>query len=138
MGVALFHIQLLQQKDTMNILLIDDQPEILDIYQRFFSGLGITNQTTARTCEEGYEKVAGTFFDVIITDFNTKSQKTGADVLREARARSSETDVIIISGEIDPETQRGIRRLGADATLPKPCKLERIIQVLRDLGRYFD
>lgn len=122
----------------LRILLVEDEEAILELFQRQLASIGMTNVKTVATCEEGIAVITGMTFDVVITDFNAGPEKTGADVLRAARLRHNATDVVIVTGQVDPNEQREIRRLGVDGFLAKPYKFERLVQILRDLGRYSD
>jgi len=71
--------------------------------------------------------------DILFLDL-TMPEVDGFAVLEAIRREDLPTMVIVVSGDIQPESQRRVAQLGAVAFLKKPVNSEELTTVLRDYG----
>jgi CheY-like chemotaxis protein len=117
-----------REKSMANILLIDDNPELRDILRKHLETHG-HRVTAARNGDEGLALLAGSGFDIVLTDI-LMPQRDGVEVLREAKRRWPDLPVIAISGGgwIGATELLGMaERLGADKVLQKPVRRDDLI-----------
>lgn len=111
-----------------HILLIDDSPTQLHVREMILRGAGfqVSIATTAETAL-GLLRVAGSKFDVIITD-HVLPGASGADFVRELRSADPGTPVIVVSGM--PDVQEEYDGLNA-VIRQKPLAPEELIDLVR-------
>ncbi len=73
--------------------------------------------------------------EVVLLDL-TMPVMDGFAVLEEIRAKDLPAIVIVISGDIQPEAEARVMKLGAVAFIKKPLDPAVLSQVLRDFGIY--
>ena len=80
----------------MRILLVDDEPDILDLMAIFLEKHGdiVVKSTSAGTA---IALLAGEFFDLVITDM-VMPVMSGMELIRHVQAKSHGTKIIAISG----------------------------------------
>ncbi len=71
--------------------------------------------------------------DILFLDL-TMPEMDGFDVLEAIRSEDLQTLVIVVSGDIQPESQRRVKQLGAVAFLKKPVNPDELCQVLEEYG----
>lgn len=123
-------------KDVMNILYIDDDTDLIDIYTRFFEDSDY-NLTTATSAEEGFEKALEVVPDLIISDVLLPGM-TGVDLCRKIRSenRLCDTIVMLVTG-MEAESSDIVDGFsaGADEYLLKPFSKEELFARLHALLR---
>jgi len=108
----------------MNILCIDDEPEILRILIQYLEMIGHTAQS-AIDGKEGW-KVFNSYqpgFDLIITDVRMPGM-TGLQFLEKLRKLGLDTPVVVISGHNDHEIAEADRQFGILKILAKPFSFD--------------
>jgi two-component system CheB/CheR fusion protein len=91
------------QNELKKILLIDDDPAVLDATQMLLSLLPGINIVTAASSAQAYAALAEGTPDLIVSDFHLNQQESGLDIIINARARSGKTiPALIISGDTGP------------------------------------
>ena len=112
------------------ILVIDDDPDILDILGEFLSqdGYRVTNLSDP---EEGLRQALSENFDLVITDL-AMDKLNGLELARKLKQKSPSTPVALITGwdSISPEE---IKQAGLDAIWPKPFKIKQILEQIKTL-----
>lgn len=105
----------------MNILIVEDNPELAVEVRDFLTGSGYICKI-ARNCEDALEEINSNDYDVMLLDFGLPDG-SGFDVLKSVRKTQSKMAVIIITarGELDDRIN-GLQ-LGADDYLTKPFAL---------------
>jgi len=73
--------------------------------------------------------------DILFLDLNMPIMD-GYEVLQAIKTRDLPTLVIVVSGDIQPEAQQRVRRLGAITLMRKPLKPEALHRLLVDFGLY--
>ncbi len=116
------------------ILLIDDDPQVLNIFKQYLSKAGHT-VTTACNGLQGMRLLARDSFDLIITDI-LMPECDGLELLRTLRTTPDRPRIIAISGGssfISPMLLLDLAgKLQADKILPKPLDYETLTQAVWD------
>lgn len=117
----------------MNILLIDDQPDLLKFLKRALSkqGHSITEALDGKQGWEIFLEQPNTF-DVIITDIEMPFMN-GVELLKRLRENDYHTPVIIMTGHEDIQFPIEVLRLGAFDFLLKPFKARELLSILNKL-----
>jgi len=82
---------------------------------------------------EALEQIEQGKGEVVLLDL-TMPVMDGYGVLEAIRARDLPAVVIVISGDIQPEAEARVMRLGALAFIKKPLNTEQLSQILSDFG----
>lgn len=123
-------------KKNISILLIDDEPFVLDLTVRLLIRLGYKNIETARDGNDALGKLitAEKPFDILISDLNMP-EMSGVEFMRHASNSGFSGGVILISGE-DPrllETAQGLakaHRINILGALTKPLLPDALAKLL--------
>ena len=113
------------------ILVIDDQPEVLEVMRRILAGAGYEVEVAAGG-DVGIRLHGKKPFDLIMTDL-VMPDKEGIETIMEIRRADRKVKIIAISGFIDSPYLDTARHLGANRILPKPCSRQIILEAVRDL-----
>ncbi len=115
-------------KRTLKILLIDDEPEILDCLS---AALALKGFTSKQFCDprEAIETYKREKFDVVITDFKM-SEMNGIDVVEALRAHDPNACVIIISGYAENYKAEMEENEGVYTVFQKPMELRKLLDTL--------
>ena len=103
------------------VLLLDDEPDILEMYSTHFQAEGVW-VATAVSAREGMAVVEELRPDVVITDIGFGAELSGATFVEALRARAddtSRTPLIVLTG-LPPVDLPGHVRRDADLFLRKP------------------
>ncbi len=116
------------------ILIIDDEPEIVDILEKFLAKRGY-EVVKAYGGEEGLEKIlSDENFDLVILDMKMP-KLNGADILEKVIAEGKHPKVIILSGSLGIDKNIDtLKRLGYNEKdiLIKPIDLEELIKAVKE------
>ncbi len=115
-------------EQTMNLLLVDDEPTILKTISRFLVAHGHCVRTTSSGIEALHRMEEETP-DVVISDI-TMPGINGLDLLERIKVRFVSTPVILITGYSTEDTAVAALQQGAYDYLRKPVKLENLISIL--------
>lgn len=114
------------------ILLVDDEPKVLEVIGPFLEqeGFKVTTAMTGRAAIEAYEKHAP---DLVLLDWMLP-EMNGLEVCRELRKRG-DVAIIMLTARTD-ETDRVLGlELGADDYIPKPFGLREMAARIRSVLR---
>jgi CheY-like chemotaxis protein len=109
------------------ILLIDDDPAVLESLSRVLASEGMTTVTAANGCE-GIERLGDCLPDVVITDL-CMAGINGWDVLFYERMERPDLPIFVITGLAARDTG-GADRF-ASAFFPKPLDVEALVTAVR-------
>jgi len=117
----------------MKVLIIDDEPQIRDIFAQFVELLG----HEADVAVDGREGLA--LFDplvhqAVITDFIMPGL-TGLQVAEAIRARSCTTPIVMISGSAAPQDERRAGQAGL-RFLHKPISFAQFAAMIAEVVEY--
>ena len=118
-----------------NILIIDDEPEMLQSFKKILSHKDNYELTLIDNPHTALDLVRQQKFDLIITDLKMKDV-SGMDILKTALSRFPESNVIMISGYGTIETSVDAMREGAFDFLEKPFTSKKLFETIeRALSR---
>jgi two-component system copper resistance phosphate regulon response regulator CusR len=119
----------LQNGSVGRILLVDDEPRILDFVRRGLAAEGFSVDV-ASLGEEGLRKAVSQPYDLVILDL-VMPGLDGAGILRKLLARKPSQAVLILSALSDTTTKVTLLELGAEDYLAKPFSLEELLARVR-------
>ena len=113
----------------MKILLVDDEPEILEVIKEFLELKGHTVET-ANNGKSGLDMVLGhNDFDLVFSDIGMP-EMDGLTLLEKIRSNDIDTPVILISGQSDVSNTIRALQLGALDFIVKPVYLKSVEEAL--------
>ena len=112
------------------ILLVDDEPIILETYSCLLSEKGFS-VVTACSGREALETFSGNSFDLVITDL-AMPDGDGFKLLEEIKKISPHTPVIVFTGKIYRAVKEFVALLGANELLEKSCSTELFISRIKE------
>lgn len=112
------------------ILLVDDEPVILETYSALLSEKGFS-VVTASSGREALETFSGNSFDLVITDL-AMPDGDGFKLLEEIKEISPHTPVIVFTGKIYRAVKEFVALLGANELLEKSCSTELFISRIKE------
>lgn len=116
-----------------NILIIDDEPAIRNVFCHFLTRRG--HQVVAcGSSAEARREAEKTRFDVIVTDL-VLPDGTGLDLARDLRAVCPDAKVILLTGEPSDETARRADALDIFKYLAKPIRASALIEVIEEAAQ---
>lgn len=117
---------------TVRMLIVDDEPELLEVMGEVLAELG-HEVITVPTASRALEVLAHTPIDVLIADV-VMPGIDGPTLVRQARVCSPSTAAVLVSGQVT-EAADEAERAGA-FFLAKPFKVSALVEVLeRALAR---
>jgi two-component system copper resistance phosphate regulon response regulator CusR len=119
----------LQNGSVGRILLVDDEPRILDFVRRGLAAEGFSVDV-ASLGEEGLRKAVSQPYDLVILDL-VMPGLDGTGILRKLLARKPSQAVLILSALSDTTTKVTLLELGAEDYLAKPFSLEELLARVR-------
>ena len=108
------------------VLIVDDEPIVLDVLQRILSRLGY-NAVVADTGEDAMEKYSEQSFDIVILDV-LMPRKNGFEIAQEMKQLKSDQKIVMITG-LGPFVNRYIPesdQTDIDEILAKPFSYENV------------
>lgn len=111
------------------ILIIDDDPSLCRIFERFLTANGYAVRGLYES-KEGLFLTRSQFFNVVILDI-CLPEENGLSLLSKIRNISSDTEIIMITGNWDTETAIQSFQLGAYDYLKKPIELGHLLQIVK-------
>ena len=110
----------------ITILLVDDEPEILDLYSAVVKeGLGV-HVVTATCAEDAIQVISKGCIKVILSDVDMPG-KSGVALTQEVKAAYSDIFIILMSARPEPEGHV------ADAFLQKPFHNREVLETIKAL-----
>lgn len=119
------------QSGTERILVVDDEPEILDIAGEILTDMGYAVETAQDGEAACMRMRKRRDIDLVLLDL-TMPRQGGAETLKAIRDESLAPCVIVMSGFASGMDTEGLIKLGADAFLPKPYSLSQLTKIVRE------
>jgi len=114
-----------------NILIVDDEQDICTMFSKWFALKGYRVKSVL-SGKEALELVGKKYFDVVFLDI-VMPGVPAFEVLEKIKEISSETKVVVISGQLlDSHLIEAVQQRGASGLLQKPFKIEDILKHLPD------
>lgn len=110
--------------DKISVLIVDDEPDLLELMRLLVEEEGFDVVTAADGCE-ALQKFEICKPRIVITDINLP-KRNGGEIITEIRKKSPATKIIIMSGGRCPP--------GADATVEKPIDFDVFTSLLKKLS----
>lgn len=121
-------------KIAERILVVDDEPNICRLLQRYLGRLGFEVET-AGSVPEAIEVLGTNRFNLVLTDLRLPGP-SGLELLQEVRVRSPRTRMILMSAHADVYAAAAAIERGVDQLIVKPFELEDLrVRVADSLGR---
>ncbi len=105
-----------------NVLIVDDNEKILQLYRRHLLLAGY-EVVTAATVAQAHDAVGGRRFDAILLDLNLPDG-SGLDFVDEVRQANRAVAIVVMTGHGDVTVAVDAMRRGADNFLVKPVDLD--------------
>jgi DNA-binding response OmpR family regulator len=116
--------QEMSSSESPSLLIVEDDPDLSSILKSYFSYKRYRVETVSKG-GRALDAIRSTEPDVLFLDWRLPG-KTGAEVLREARAAGIDAPAIMISVHSERELKQKIGDPGADAYVTKPFDLEEL------------
>jgi signal transduction histidine kinase/DNA-binding response OmpR family regulator len=110
--------------EPTRVLVVDDEPSVVDVFRDFLSGQGY-DLSVASSGEEAVELIPKVRPDLILTDVNLPGL-SGLEVVRFAKQFDPETCVIVVTGYTTASTAIEALRQGAYDYVKKPFDLDEV------------
>ena len=115
--------------DQIKLLIVDDEVKFLDSISRRL-GMRDFDVTKATNGAEALEAARAANFDLALLDLKMPGLN-GQQVLKILKEEHKHLEVIILTGHGSVDSAVECTKLGAFGYLPKPYKLEELLEVLR-------
>jgi CheY-like chemotaxis protein len=127
------HAQIDSARCSGHVLLIDDEPDVLDMMQAALARLGyaVTAHADALEALEVFKKSPNRF-DVVITD-QTMPGTTGLALAQKFLSIRENQPIILVTGYSEAVTQETARKAGIKSLIMKPATRNEIGQAIRNL-----
>ena len=112
------------------VLVVDDEPGILDSLQRIFRREGL-EVVTASDAAAGLEVLRRQRVSVLLTDL-MMPRTTGMDLLKAAKTVAPETEVVLMTAYGTVETAVAAMKEGAYDFVTKPLKRAHVVRIVRN------
>lgn len=123
-------------KDSLPILIVEDDPECLALLESLLKRKGYSNVVVAGSGEAALEYLAGNEVGALVLDLHLPGL-SGTGLVRKVRACRPCMSVVVVTGSTKLDTAVECMKLGAVDFLAKPIVLERLVECLdRALERY--
>jgi CheY-like chemotaxis protein len=117
----------------MKVLIIDDEPQIREIFAQFVELLGHEADVVADG-QEGLARFDPLVHQAVVTDFLMPGL-TGLQVAEAIRARSCTTPIVMISGSATPQDERRAGQAGL-RFLHKPISFAQFAATMAEIVEY--
>jgi DNA-binding response OmpR family regulator len=125
-----------RSKPPRRLLLVDDEPGILDLNATVLTRAGY-HVDTAENGASGWKALQAHPYDALITD-NTMPGVTGMDLIKMLRSADMTLSVILASGTVPAEELNRCPWLQVDALLPKPYSVAELLRTVDQVLRTAD
>src|SRR5688572_28994554 len=117
----------------MRVLIVEDEKKLASFVRKALQAEGFSADVLHHG-DEALAATSATTFDVVILDIMLPG-RDGLSVLRQLRARTIRTPVLLLTARGDVNERVDGLNAGADDYLPKPFVLAELIARVRALGR---
>jgi response regulator RpfG family c-di-GMP phosphodiesterase len=117
------------QQEQESILVVDDEPHVVDILAKHFRVEGYA-ASTARNAKEALEKIQQEEYSVLLSDIRMPGM-SGLDLLKEVQSVAPDMAVVMVTAVLDRETAVEALRIGAYDYVVKPFDLDDVTQSVK-------
>jgi two-component system response regulator HydG len=126
-----------QMENMPQILLVDDEPLVLDALREILQSAGKYDIALAENGMMALEMAAREDYSVVITDLMLRDI-TGIDLLKSIKTHTPETQVIMVSGKGTIDFAVESMKMGAFDFLTKPYSSPYLLQIVERARTYYD
>jgi DNA-binding NtrC family response regulator len=119
----------------LKILAVDDDPFTLKMLDKKLAKEGYEIET-ANDGIEAEKRISQKFYDIIITDLIMPGGVDGMDVLKAAKTKNKQTEVILLTAHASVENAVEAMRKGAADYLQKPVNFYELILRIEKIRNY--
>jgi len=112
------------------ILLVDDNPDVLDMMRELLEKNGF-DVVPAASVTEALGQIAKQHFDVLLTDLHMPGAGDGFTLVTAMRHSQPEALTLVLSGFPDVQEAMAAILLQADEVLAKPFEFEQLVELIR-------
>lgn len=124
-------------RTRLRILVVDDDRFMLDMLPTFletaFPGWGAPEILTARTPQEGLERIQAECPDVVLSDYDLRDSMTGIHLLEKVRQRCPGSVRVLFSGHDPRELGEDLENKSLHGFIEKPMRIQDMIEPFRAL-----
>jgi DNA-binding response OmpR family regulator len=119
--------------DQPSILVVDDDPDILDALALLLEEEGYRVQTSEKgDYAESLRDGAGGLPDLIVLDV-LLSGKDGRAICRKLKTQAETQGIPIVMISAHPDAERSVKEVGADAFVSKPFAIDALLTTIETL-----
>ena len=115
---------------TPRVLIVDDEPQVLNVLKDLVVSLGYTVVTANRAASAIAAVSAEPRPDAVLLDMTMPGSLNGLEALQVIKAHHPDLPVIMVTANIDEELARAALREGALDYIMKPLNIARLREVL--------
>lgn len=118
----------------IRILIVDDDPQVLGLFQRVVLKAGYAVQGTTKG-QLALAMLEEEDFDLLVLDLEMPTPD-GFDILKLTRPKRHRLKILVVSGYLDGALLPAARCLGAVSTMEKPVTPRRLLEKIQEaLGK---
>ena len=114
-----------------NVLLVEDDPALRMVVREVLKG--DFNIDEADNGEDGINKGLNSNADLVILDYHLL-KRDGLEVIAAIKKAHPDIPVIVLTGYLNPESEKQFNRLGANKIFPKPFNYRALLETVKDLS----
>lgn len=119
--------------DKLRLLIVDDHVDLAENLAEILIDAGY-EADIAETAEQALERLSGTEYQGVITDFRLPG-RSGVDLLVELRRAGHQLPVVMVSAFADGDVVARAEQVGALEVLPKPVDFDRLFTLVAEFER---
>ena len=118
---------------TVRVLLVDDDPLVLETYEEGLSLQG-HEVVVALGGNDALLALSKESLDVMITDLSM-SGMSGLELARRVKKIVPRLPIILLSGWAIQQDEKQVRQAGVDYVVAKPCTIDRLVDTIQEATR---
>ncbi len=116
---------------NQKILLIDDEPDVLEFQKSYLSRKGYTCLVAAST-KDALETIKNESLDLVFCDIKLETNTSGLDILEQAKKLKPNLTIYLVTGYLQEELDEKGLALGAKEVLHKPLTNEDLEKKIKE------
>lgn len=121
------------REEPLQVLVVDDEPAHAEVVASALEKIN-AEPAVVHSRQEALAALENRFFDVVVTDLMLETDEAGLEILREAKRKSPETEVVLMTAFNGVETAVEAMLEGAFNYLQKPLDLKRLRSIVQKAG----
>jgi two-component system, cell cycle sensor histidine kinase and response regulator CckA len=117
-------------RGTERVLIVEDEPAIVDLMSRLFASTGYTVQAVTDGAAALDVVHSAVPFDVVLLDLDLP-RMSGLDVLRALREQWPQVPVLVVSGNLTGDVVTQLQDIGQNELIDKPFDVLQLVKRLR-------